>query len=118
MKNVFSFIKVIVTLAIKLVLLLFEAVFWVIHAGLCFFGIGRDMVKAGRSMQGGVLHCPRGHAVPLGAGQVYECGACGFVYEGSFLICPNPECQAPITPYVNCPVCGLSIRSPFRWGSP
>ena len=60
------------------------------------------------------LTCPRGHPVPTEGG-VYSCSGCGFVYEGgSQWLCPNPECGAS-TPYVNCPTCGLSVSSPFRF---
>lgn len=104
-------------LVIWVALLLVEGCFWL---GAFMFGAGvtvMDIVKAIRSRRDGVLRCPRGHEVPT-TGGVYECTACGWVWEGdSMLRCPNPECQAP-TPYVNCPEagCGLSVRNPWRWG--
>lgn len=104
-------------LLFSVVLVVIEGGFWIIHGLLWAIGIGKDVVKSRRSMDDGVLHCPRGHEVPL-EGQVYECSACGYVYEGSFLRCPNPECQAQITSYINCPTCGLSVRNPYRFGKP
>ena len=82
--------------------------FWVIAF---LFGMGTtgyDLAKAFRSWQQGMLCCPRGHEVPT-RGQTYECTACGFVYEGSLLKCGNPECQSPVTSFVHCPECGLSV---------
>lgn len=77
-----------------------------------------DIVLSRRTVEGGLLVCPRGHGFESEAeGLVFECGACKFVYEGSMFRCPNPECGAT-TPYVNCPTCGLSVRSPYRWGRP
>jgi len=113
MKLVFRILGI----ALKLVLVGIEAIFWIIHSVLWIVGIGKDVAKASHSLEDGILHCPRGHEVQL-EGQVYECSACGYVYEGSFLRCPNPECQAPVTSFVNCPTCGLSVRNPYRYGAP
>lgn len=74
-----------------------------------------DFAKSRRSLRGGVLHCPRGHAVETEGG-VYQCSRCGFAYRGSILYCGNPECPAPITQFLDCPDCGLSVRNPYRWG--
>ena len=76
-----------------------------------------DFVKARRSLRGGVLHCERGHAIETEGG-VYQCGRCSFTYRGSLLVCGNPECPSPVTQYVDCPDCGLSVRNPYRWGRP
>ncbi len=64
-------------------------------------------------LRGRVLRCPRGHVIPIHSENYdIEC-ACGFVYRGSLLRCPNPECPAPTTPYVDCE-CGLSVPNPLR----
>jgi len=101
-------------LAVHLALLALETVLWI---GLALWGLIvriKDGHSAFASVKGGSLRCPKGHAVPLSGG-TYECSACGFTYQGSILRCGNPECRA-ITPFVNCPECGLSVRNPFRWG--
>ena len=59
--------------------------------------------------------CPRGHTFETD-GLVCECEACGFLYEGSVWLCPNPECPAPVTNHIGCPTCSLSARSPYRLG--
>lgn len=76
-----------------------------------------DFAKSRRSLKAGVLHCPRGHAIETEGG-VYQCSRCSFTYSGSLLLCRNPECTAPVTPYVDCPDCGISVRNPYRWGRP
>lgn len=91
-----------------------EAVLWL---GLGLFGLVvriRDARLARRNSRDGDLHCPKGHVVPIENG-TYECGACGFIYQGSILRCANPECRA-VTPYINCPECTLSVRNPYRYG--
>ncbi len=92
----------------------FELLGFTTRSGLVLYAAAR----ARRIFPGGMLTCPRGHAVVTdGADVVFSCSQCGFVYEGgSAWICSNPECQA-VTPYINC-ACGLSIRNPFRWGRP
>ena len=91
-----------------------ELVFWVLHLfGRAFFVVV-DIFRAGKSMRGGELRCPNGHLIPMEAKA--ECEACHFIYEGSLLACPNPECQAPNTAFLNCPECRVSVRNPFRWG--
>lgn len=104
-------------LMFSVVLVSIEGVFWIIHGLGWAIGIGKDVVKSRRSMEDGVLRCPRGHEIPLD-NLICECTNCGYVYEGSLLQCPNPECQAQITSYVNCPTCGLSVRNPYRFGKP
>lgn len=104
-------------LVIGVVLVVLECVFWLIAILYGVIFTGYDVTKAIRSWRQGVLRCPRGHEIPT-RGQTYECSACGFVYEGSMLKCGNPECQSPVTSYVNCPECGLSARNPWRWGRP
>jgi hypothetical protein len=76
--------------------------------------------KAMRSFGSGKLHCPIGHVVQT-EGQIYECGACGFVYgtgNSSIWQCENPECPAPVTSHISCSECGRSVRNPYRWGKP
>ena len=77
-----------------------------------------DFLLARWHLRGGVLHCPAGHLVPTEGG-TYECAACNYVYngKGSIWICGNVECRA-VTPFINCPDCGLSCRNPYRWGRP
>ena len=119
MKSIFNIAKVIVTLAANVVITAVEIVFWV-FAGVRFvIRMVAALWGARGAIRNGVVTCPRGHTFPL-LGQVYECTACGYTYEhdGSLLHCPHPECNAPIAPYVNCPTCGLSVRNPFRWGTP
>lgn len=75
-----------------------------------------DLVRARRSLRGGTLHCPRGHAIETEGG-VYRCARCNFCYRGSIWVCGSVECGAT-TPYVDCPDCGLSVRNPYRLGRP
>ena len=99
---------------VKLILAIFESCFWLMHFT---FVIGQKIVDANlarQTIQNGVLHCPEGHPVPT-EGEVYECSACGYTYIGSIWICGNAECRA-VTTYTNCPMCGISIRNPYRWG--
>lgn len=76
-----------------------------------------DFVRSRRSLRHGTLHCPRGHAIETEGG-VYQCGRCSFTYRGSILLCANPECPSPVTQFLDCPDCGLSVRTPYRWGRP
>lgn len=94
-----------------------EAGFWVGHGAVRVADIAVDAVRARRAMRGGVLHCPRGHAIEV-EDATWECSACRWVWRGDPWTCRNPECESPDTVYVNCPTCGLSQRSPYRWGSP
>lgn len=94
-----------------------EAGFWIAHGTSRTVEIGVDAVRARRSMRGGVLHCLRGHPIDV-AEATWECTDCHFLWDGDPWICRNPECEAPQTVFVNCPTCGRSQRSPFRWGSP
>jgi hypothetical protein len=76
-----------------------------------------DAARSRRRLKGGVFHCPEGHEVET-EGQTYRCDACGFTYGGhaaSIWLCGNPACGA-VTPWVDCPTCGLSCRNPYRWG--
>ena len=107
-------------LAVALLDVAMQALFWLWHGLAQAVVIIHDAVLARRTMKGGRLHCPRGHEIPLDLTDdpdlVLTCEACGFSYAGSALHCSNPECLAPITPYLNCPTCGLSVRNPYRWG--
>lgn len=76
-----------------------------------------DFVRSRRSLAGGMLRCPRGHEIETEGG-VYQCTRCSFTYRGSMLLCCNPECPSPVTAYLDCPDCGLSVRNPYRWGRP
>ena len=119
MKSFFNLLKAVAMLAVALVLILIEAVFWVLAGIRLLFTVISGLWHARRALGRGEAVCPRGHVFLL-AGQVYECSACGYTYEatGSLLLCPNPECNAPVASFVNCPTCGLSVRNPFRWGKP
>lgn len=115
MRGTIKFIWWIIKLTVKAMLLVSEAMFWLL-AGLRWVTlVGIDLVRARRSMKGGVLYCPDGHEIPTD-NIICECTACGFTYKGSLLKCPNPECTAPVTPFIDCPECGLSVRNPYRWG--
>lgn len=103
-------------LALALLVLVVEGLFWLMHGVVVGVRFAMDFGTARASVKGGTLVCPSGHAIPT-EGETYECMACKFTYEGSIFICGNPECQA-VTPYVNCPTCGLSVRSPYRLGRP
>lgn len=73
-----------------------------------------DALRAWRRTRGGELRCDCGSVVETEG--VFECGACGYTYEGTVWQCGNPECGAT-TSYTECR-CGLSVRSPYRWGRP
>lgn len=92
-----------------------EGMFWALALTRDAFSIGRDALKARQTLRAGVLYCPRGHAI-IETGP-FQCLACGFVADDAAFVCPNPECGAS-TVYLNCPTCGRSVRSPFRWGRP
>jgi hypothetical protein len=106
---------VMLKLAWKTAVFLFELLFWSLRKTWHLGQVATDFVRAEQSMRDGQLHCPNGHAVPTEG--IFECGACKFTYAGSVWLCGNPECQAT-TPYTNCPICGLSVRNPNRWGRP
>lgn len=111
-KLVFKFGK----LFVSLLLLVCEGIIWL---GYILWGLLIrivDLIHARSSFQDGELHCPQGHLIPT-FGETYECSECSAVFTGSIWQCPNPECQA-VTPYINCPDCGLSVRNPYRWGRP
>lgn len=90
-----------------------EATFWAGHVGKNAVVKSVDLYRACRTMTTDALVCPKGHTIPTTG--VFECRACGFVYQGSAFQCQNPECRAT-TSYLNCPECHLSVRNPFRWG--
>lgn len=100
--------------AIEVPIVAAEAGYWTIYGLGKGAVISKDFIKARCQTKQGKLRCPRGHAVPT-EGEVYLCQVCGFVYTGSVWRCANPECRA-ITPFCNCPECGLSIRNPYRYG--
>lgn len=75
---------------------------------------GLQVVKAPAFGQG-LAHmatCPEGHEFATTG--VQTCGACGWTWQGSIWRCTNPECPSPVTAFVGCPECGLSVRNPFR----
>lgn len=80
---------------------------WLVHALQ-----GRQRVLP--DTEGLALVCPQGHEVPTEGG-LYQCSRCFYTYEGSMLVCENPECRAS-TAFIDCPTCGLSVRNPYRWG--
>jgi hypothetical protein len=100
-------------MALALVLLAVEAVFWLGHGIGQMFRLTSDVIASRKSLSAGRLHCPAGHVIETEE-QIYRCEKCGFNYKGSRFICGNPECKAT-TPFLTCD-CGLSIRSPYRWG--
>lgn len=93
-----------------------EGLFWLGYCLRRLVQLAGDMLKARQSLIGGVLHCPKGHPIETDAG-TYQCVTCGFISHtmGSLWLCQNPECQAT-TDFVGCPTCGLSVRSPYRYG--
>ena len=101
-------------LAVRLVALAVEAVVWGIAGAARLLGLAHDLPRLAAGRPGGVLRCPLSHEIPVEG--VNECSACGYRYIGSVFCCPNPECPAPVATYTNCPTCGLSVRSPYRWG--
>jgi hypothetical protein len=92
-----------------------EGIFWGVHGVRSLVHLGAHSIKTAKVAATGIVHCPDGHAIPIGKGNtVHACDSCGFRYRGSPLLCPNPECEAPIASHVNCPTCALSVHSPFR----
>lgn len=116
MRSMLKLIFRVFKLGIKAILFVLEIFIWFLYLWWQLFFQVKDAGKAIGSVKDRMLSCPLGHMVPLSGG-IYECQACGFVYQGSILQCENPECQA-ITPYINCPECHLSVRNPYRWGRP
>jgi hypothetical protein len=114
MKKNLPFIAV--RLVVQIVLAMIELGFWALHVLGRFVIASLDAARNRHVLVTGRVFCPRGHEIPTDGG-VYRCTACDFTYEGSIWQCANPECRAS-TPYVDCPTCGLSVRSPYRWGRP
>lgn len=110
------FLLEIIFFIINLIITILEGCFWLMYMFYVIFIKIFDANQARNSIQNGILHCPEGHPIPT-EGEVYECVTCNFTYIGSIWICANPECKA-VTIYVNCPVCGISVRNPYRWGRP
>lgn len=109
MRYLFIVLKVLMTL----VLTCAEAFFWLGHGVGRFVHLASDVIKSRKSLSAGRLLCPAGHAIET-EGHIYRCSLCSFSYRGSRFVCGNPECKAT-TPFITCE-CGLSIRSPYRWG--
>lgn len=109
-------VLVVMKALVEVAVFLAENVFGLLRAVRRSVAAGLDALHNLPALTSGVLRCPRGHAVPTD-GERYECTVCGFTYEGSVWVCGNPECGA-VTPYTDCPTCGLSVRSPYRWGEP
>ncbi len=106
-----------VRLAFKVCVLLVEGAFWTRLVARGAKDVLVDATRGLPALTGAPLECPEGHLFdPEGA--VYRCEACGWTYRGSPWTCPNPECSASTSPYTNCPICGLSVRNPARWGRP
>ena len=101
---------------IKFIIIIFEGCFWLMHFAYVVSVKIFDANRALQTVQGGALHCPEGHLIET-EDEAYECTVCNYTYIGSIWICANPECRA-VTPYVNCPICGISVRNPYRWGRP
>src|SRR5438105_3775283 len=88
-----------------------EALFWTVHGVASALRLTGAVARSAARLSDGTLRCPRGHIVPT-EGETYECASCGYRYEGSVWLCPNPECEAPVSSYCTCPTCGLSVPSP------
>lgn len=99
----------------RILLVLLEGLFWLVLTVVRGTAVFRDAWRS-RPAFVGPLRCPAGHEVPTEGGP-FQCSACSYTYEGSILVCGHAECGAT-TPFVDCPVCGLSVRNPYRWGSP
>lgn len=90
----------------------------ILAEGLCWLGLGiaqaavltLEAVHARQRLAGGGLHCDEGH--PVSPEGTWECGDCHFRWQGLVWQCPNPACHA-VTPWVACPVCRRSVRSPY-----
>ncbi len=114
-KATFKLGRFLLGLAWRLATFTVEAALWLFLGVKSLFGFGRQLSRSARAAATGVVYCPDGHAIPIGTGDVvHSCSSCGFRYRGSPLVCPNPECEAPVAAYVDCPTCGLSVSSPFR----
>lgn len=105
-----------IKVVVAVVLYTVEALFWLLHGLSRFRHLAGDAVKARRTLTSGVLHCPKGHTIETDTG-TYQCTRCGFTSHevGSVWLCQNPECHA-VTSFLDCPTCGLSVQSPYRWG--
>lgn len=90
------------------------AAFWTGHAVGKGVGLAVDLAQSGARVSHGRLLCPRGHVVDDEG--VWQCGACGYTWEGLPWRCPHVECGAQ-TQFITCPTCGLSVRNPRRWVS-
>ena len=101
---------------IKLALLLAETPWWLLHLSRHAATKTLDAAKATPALAAG-LRCPNGHAVPTD-NITCTCSACGYTYVGSVFRCANPECFSRSAAFTDCPICGLSTRSPYRWGRP
>lgn len=101
-----------VRIAFRLAVGLAELLFWTNHL-LRQLGLKAGDAGAAIATSPKGVWCPRGHAVDDRG--TWQCEACGWVYDGSAWLCPNPECGAT-TPYLACGTCGRAVRSPYRWG--
>ena len=89
---------------------------WCLYIARAGTGVLRELWSNRTVLAGGPLVCPNGHTIETDNQRV-RC-SCGWVQDGSLLYCDNPECDAKTASFVNCPTCGLSVRSPGRVGAP
>ncbi len=113
--RVLRFLFRLVKLLFALSLLTAELVVWIAAAVRAVLSLAAQSMAIAFRLRTRTLRCPRGHVIPVHS-ETYdvECGSCGYVYQGSLLRCPNPECLAATSPFVACPECGLSTNNPFR----
>lgn len=114
MMRIFAMVKIVWNIAVFGA----AAMFWtgaLLRDGI---SIARDAWASRHAIRTGTVVCVKGHSTSLFG--KFECSSCGFRYVGHALRCPNKECLAPATAFLNCsePSCGLAIRAPSRWGSP
>lgn len=112
--NLFKLIVELLAFLLHLAVALVECLFWLLYLLRELRNHGADALRVWRRSRGGGYLCDCGAEVPTEG--IFECGGCGFVYEGSVWQCENPECLAT-TVHAPCS-CGLSVRSPYRWGRP
>jgi rubredoxin len=116
MRIVFAILDLLIALALWCV----EGCFWLLRFLIGAYMFGRDIMHSRQVVRGNLIRCPSGHTFAIeGEELTFQCQTCGFVYSGrdaSQLCCPNPDCPSPVTGHIECPVCGLSVANPYRWG--
>lgn len=99
-----------------LVALVAEGIAWACWLLLRLLVICFDVILAAWRLRHGRLRCPAGHDIATEG--TFRCSYCDYMYAGPLAAfrCENTECDAPAAAFVDCQVCGLSSRVPFRWG--